>query len=629
MLAAALVALVAAAASPLGPAVAALGRDAFDGLNSWLRGEPGRPAPDAEQAGFAARNDASYAAFPKDTKLRLLLREHAGGKTFSLLGFRNDSSLCLRLVRSDRPAGRGANQCVTLRELRRSAAPALVASDAWFRFGDPETSVDAIFGFADDTVGRIELERALGRHQIVAVSSNAFAALRARPSGSVNDHPPYDPIVRVRAARRDGRRVAVPFIGDFGQLTNGLPSVSSYLRVRSPRPEQLPGPGKPTVGFPGGTIAWLERREPRGDQFAPDRRLVSELGTVVFARSIQLDPGSPFRIGLALIRLGPHARMAHTKPGQLTLCFSELYPLNRGATGAACTPPPASGRLFAAGRPLMSGGMGPGQLTRISGLAADAVHEIDLYLASGRIVPAALRDNAYTVEAPTAPFPAKLVAYDQRWRPLSIQVLPGPARPVPCPPAVFARPVSALPAPQPYERLDLATGTVNGQPIFGRGVAEVETALGRPDRVQTTSISNGHTASRPSPTAAPDPATPRCSFASAGGNSACARSRSPSRAPASSTRGSATYSASSPPSWNGRSHPPTRRSTDRMSPTARSQASSAAAAASKTAASASSSPSASTQAGPHAPSSSSGIATDDAARPRWRLTATTAHPDRG
>ena len=65
-----------------------------------------KPAPSQEQSGFARRNAASYASFPKSTNLRLLMRDHVGGKTFSLLGFRDADSLCLRLVRADLPAAR-------------------------------------------------------------------------------------------------------------------------------------------------------------------------------------------------------------------------------------------------------------------------------------------------------------------------------------------------------------------------------------------------------------------------------------------------------------------------------------------------------------------------------------------
>jgi hypothetical protein len=133
--------------------------------------------------------------------------------------------------------------------------------------------------------------------------------------------------------------------------------------------------------------------------------------------------------------------------------------------------------------------MGPTQITRLSGLAADGVARIELFLASGRVIPAALRDNAYAVEAPTSQFPAKLVAYDARGRVLSIEMLPGLARPAPCPEPSFPR---REPAPdRPFERLDLATGRVNGQRVLGRGPAEVRAALGRPDRVAYFSRTNG------------------------------------------------------------------------------------------------------------------------------------------
>jgi hypothetical protein len=49
-----------------------------------------------------------------------------------------------------------------------------------------------------------------------------------------------------------------------------------------------------------------------------------------------------------------------------------------------------------------------------------------------------------------------------------------------------------LPAPKPYERLDLSGPTVNGEPIFGRGVAEVTAALGKPERIAYFSSTNGH-----------------------------------------------------------------------------------------------------------------------------------------
>jgi len=483
LLACALIALAAfaAGASPIGPALAGLGRDAFDGLSSWLRAEPGEPAPAGEQAGFSARNDASYASFPSATKLRLLLRETVGGKTLSLLGFRNGSALCLRLVRADLPAGRGENQCVTLRELRRYPAPALVAAQARFRFHQPATTAEGVFGFADDTLRTVEVRRTGSGWESVRVSSNVFLAMNARPS-SGGKPPPFDPIVQVRAVTRDGGRVRVPFVAnDWGDYGQGLPNVPSYVKVPSIGPEDPPGPKAVEVRFSGGTIAWLERREPRGEPFALDRRLVETIGPIVISRKIQPDPESPFRVVATLVRVAADSSMGRVRPGDFVICMGELRPLGRAVGGFVC-PGPGPNGPFRAGQPFTLPFLGPEPISQLAGLAADEVAAIDLYLASGRIVPAALRDNAYLVQAPTTQLPGKLVAYDDRHHVIGIVPLPGPARPVPCPPARFA-PASQTQTPKSYERLDLATMEVNGQEIFGRSVAEVERALGRPDRV--------------------------------------------------------------------------------------------------------------------------------------------------
>lgn len=492
LLAAALVifAALATAASPLGPAVAGLGRDTFDGLSSWLRGEPGKPAPAAERAGFSERNASSYASFPSDTELRLLVRQRVGGKTFSLLGFRSGSSLCLRLVRSDNPAGAGTNQCVTLRELRGSPAPALVAAQAWFHFGNPGKNVEGIFGFADDTVRAIEARRAQSGWTRIPVSSNVFLSLETRPGGTVKNPPRYDPIVQVRALGKDAQRVRVPYVaGDSGDYARGIPGLPSYLKSPSTRLRDLPGPVRTDARFPGGTIGWLERREPRGEPYSPDGRAVGTIGSVVYARKLQPDPDSAVRVGAMLVRIGPGARIANSKPGELVICESELRPLGRG-TSFGCIGPGAD-TPFPAGQPLILGGMGPDQLTQLVGLTADGVSAIDLYLASGRIVPAALRDNAYVVQVPTIQLPGKLIAYDDRHRVIGIQPIGGALKPAPCPPAVLAPASSVSRAPARYERLDLASTHVNGQPIFGRTVREVESALGRPDRIAYFSATNG------------------------------------------------------------------------------------------------------------------------------------------
>lgn len=493
LLAAAFVAAAigAAAVSPLGAAVAGLGRDAFDGLSAWLSGTPGEPATPAERSGFAERNHASYGSFPDDTKVMLVARTRAGGKTFSLLGFRDGDSLCLRLVRTDLAGARGENQCVTLRELKASSAPALVAADADFRFGDPELNAQGVLGFADDTVRAIDVRRERSGWTRVPVRNNIFVTLRARPTGTVKNHPRRDAIVEVRAIRRDGSRARVPYVaGDaFGARLEANVRGPAYLKAVRPRPEELPGPPAVEHEFRGGTIGWLERREDRGVPLRRDARRDRFLGPTLFGRVVRPDPALPVRIAISLVRRERRPGGPPVMPGVM-LCETLISPLQRSGSGVGCIPPQGAQR-FGPGRPLTLSWMGPSQISELHGIAADAVAAIDVYLASGRRVPAALHDNAWFVQVPTAQFPAKLVAYDRDRRALLVEVFPGTARPVPCPRAAFARPVSALPQPRRYERVDLGALTVNGSAIFGRSLDEVTAALGRPDRVARFSSTNG------------------------------------------------------------------------------------------------------------------------------------------
>src|SRR6266566_5569628 len=59
---------------------------ALGGFDRWLSGEPGKPARSEEQQKFEAANGRTWAAFPKDTNLRELLRTHVGGKIYVLFG---------------------------------------------------------------------------------------------------------------------------------------------------------------------------------------------------------------------------------------------------------------------------------------------------------------------------------------------------------------------------------------------------------------------------------------------------------------------------------------------------------------------------------------------------------------
>jgi hypothetical protein len=484
--AAAALTVLALGVSPIGSLAADFGRDAFDGLSSWLQGEPGEPAPPSEQAGFETRNASSYVSFPTDTKLRLLRRDRVGGETFSLLGFRSGSSLCLRLIRSSRPDERGTNECVTVRELQSSPAPALVASEAHFYFGNPAIAVGGIFGFADDTVRSIVVRRLRGGEGTVEVSSNVFLALRAQPTRTVGPlsplarPAPFDRIMQVQALTKEDRLVRVPFIAsDFGDYSRGLPRGPSYLSPNSARPGDLPGPKRVEAPFIGGTIGWVERREQRGEAWSPGD--LRGFGTVLFSRAIQPDPDEPLRIGVSLIRGdGRTARRPGTD--DVLLCSSELRPLAPNVSSVGCLRREGP-RFFAPGQPVTLSGMAPTQLFLVTGLAADGVSRVEVHLGNGRVIPAALKDNVYAVSAPSSQR-AKLVSYDERGRVNGLNVLPGTATPKPCPRAIFAKPASALGSPAPYERVDLGKRTVNGALVFGRSPAEIESALGRPDLVR-------------------------------------------------------------------------------------------------------------------------------------------------
>jgi hypothetical protein len=404
-----------------------------------------------------------------------------------LLGFRSQSSLCLRLVNAARPATPGANQCVTRRELERSPAPALVAGDVFFRAA--EQNVDGIFGFADDTVARLEVRRARGDRIQVPVANNAFVILRERRTGTVKDHPPYDPIVKVTAIKEDGRRVAVPYLANGMVDYTRASFVPSYTSLERVEAGDLPGPTAAAVPFAGGTIGWLERREKRGQAWTPHfPRERYGVGAAVFSRAIQPDPANPMRVGVFIVRAGAQSRQRlgrSAKPGALVLCTTELRPL-RGAVGYQC----GRGRhWFPKGSPLITSSYGPlGQITQRVGLAADAVAAIDVFLASGRVIPAALKDNVFSYGAPTAQLPAKIVAYDSRHRSIWTNIVYGPPKPIPCPPA---RPVAPL-APRAYERIDLGNLTINGQHLFGRTPADIRAALGPPARVRPNAPENGH-----------------------------------------------------------------------------------------------------------------------------------------
>jgi hypothetical protein len=466
---------IAAALAIVASALAAAGHDPFGTLSAWLNGNPGTPASKAEQAGFTARNGSSYAAFPAGTKLRRLDQASVAGKTFVLLGFKSGESLCLQLEHVD--------QCVTLRELDSSPAPALVAAENLLEVGNKTSLADSIIGFADDTVKSVQYRSGHGPWQTAPVENNVFLGLSHRRAILPHSRlpQPISSIDQVRAVTKAGRTVAVPFVSGYVSYPAGLPTVPSYVSVGAPKPAQLPGPAKTTTPFPGGTISWLVHHQPRGTAWSPRPSHILGTSALVYSRAVQPDPANPLRVGLFLRKAAGMFNRRQAKTGALVLCKTDLLPLTPGG-GWSCFPPTSSGLLFRPGHPFEFGGIRGGQqVTELTGVAADTVARLSLYLGSGRVIPAALRNNAFSLGAPTTQFPAKLVAYDARGRVLGLQIIAGPAHPVPCPP-LQRWPASKLPATRPYQRIDLGTLTVDGHHILGMTAAQVTAALGEPTR---------------------------------------------------------------------------------------------------------------------------------------------------
>jgi len=465
-------------------AATALATGLADRFSAWISGKPGIPAPSAVQQGFNARNRVSLAAFPTGTKLRLLLRERVNGTSFDLLGFRNGDAYCLRLVRSDRPSGRGSNQCLRADELRGHVA--LVADNVWFRVGNPEISISGIYGFASDDVRSVRVTRARGRSS-ATVTNNVFLSLRGQPSGSVQRHPKPNPVEAVAALMRGGRVRNIPYVISGGGILPGgaRPSVPSYFAASPPR--SIPGaPTKVTAPIKHPAVGWILRREKRGSPL-PAARKPDLFPKLDFGRLVQPDPDDPLRIGVGI---GPAHGMTRGHPVRGTwVCLIQFDSLTVAGGSSGC------GQLLGPGRPIALGSWFESPITHFNGLVADGITKVAAFLSDGGEVPAALSDNVFAVAVPQASLPGEIVGYDASGRVAAIVQLQANAVVKPCPPAEFPTPVSKLPPPKKWEQIDLGSLTVRGEQILGKTPDEVKAILGEPalirPRAQVTSGVNG------------------------------------------------------------------------------------------------------------------------------------------
>jgi hypothetical protein len=403
-------------ATPLGSGIV----HSLGGFSTWLTGQPGSPVSPKEQQAFDEANARSWLGFPAGTQLRRLadVTDPATGTTIDLLGFRTKSTLCLRVSLLGKVHG-GTLSCAPLADLRAAGAPVRVVlvdhgfghgtKTAWYgldRLTAPAYQVTA--GIAADGVRRVVLDDASGRH-VVRAASNAFLYVATKP----------DIGQRVRRiwAETDTNRIRVPFApAPFG--------MGGYV-VRHP---PAPGPTKVDRKVSGGTIGWLDRREPRGQPLDVLPRRGRGLVTrhVVFGRVIAPDPSRPLRVVVTL----SHSRHGHLPKGLCTWVIGR-----GGGAGGGCA---VRADMFSRG-PLVTGlGMGGGssEFETMIGLASDDVARIVAFVGDGQTMPVSLTDNVYVVDIARSRLPAKLVAYDADGRVIGFTPTmgdfsgggPGPAR---------------------------------------------------------------------------------------------------------------------------------------------------------------------------------------------------------
>jgi hypothetical protein len=363
-----LVVALAAAVAILGSAAAVAA--ALGGFDKWLVGEPGRPAPKAEQERFQRANEHSVAAFPKDTKLRELIRTEVGGTQYVLYGFRSGSSLCLRLnARALRR--RIGPACAPVSKIVHSPAPLLVVvgNSGWQnQHGRTDTALS--FGLVADGISRVDVHAVDGRHDAI-LGGNAYLWIQQQPNSGQR-------VLTLTAVRRNGSRITVP-VGSFNQF----PVDAS--------PERPPrGPARVQARIPHPTVGWFVRGERRGVSLKPGDPQ---------SRWIKPDPESNVLVGLS----GQWCLMLFKNVGQNTVSCSD-------------------GDEFWARGPLNEVLTGEGDefFVRVSGVAADGVRGVVVYLADGERQRAALRSNIFTTLVSKDEFPIRVVAYNARDRVVAV-----------------------------------------------------------------------------------------------------------------------------------------------------------------------------------------------------------------
>ena len=355
---------------------------ALGGFDAWLTGEPGTPAPKSEQQRFSASNGRSWAAFPRDTNLRQLIRTDVGGKTYVLYGFRSGNSLCLKLKavslgHSTEPS------CGPASTLARASAPILVvAGNTGFADRHAHPTALVSFGIAADGVSRVDIHAVDGTHRAV-LGGNTYLFVENEPNTG-------NRVLAVSAVAADGRRTTVPLATTFGP--SGI-----ALQTESDRAPTGPAHVQARIARPA--IGWFVRHEPRGVALDNARLTRQQRGFIAahapgFTRLVKPDPLSNIVVGLT---------------GDL--CLFVLAPW----------PSESCGTAFPSGPLEITLNGSSDQFFAVAGAAADGIRRVTIFLADGQRQEAPLQDNLFAALVAGTEFPIRVVAYDQHNRVVGMQ----------------------------------------------------------------------------------------------------------------------------------------------------------------------------------------------------------------
>ena len=352
---------------------------ALGGFDSWLSGKPGKPAPAAEQQRFEAANGRAWAAFPRDTKLRELIRTTVEGKTYVLFGFRSGHTLCLKLRaislgHSTDPA------CTPESTVAHSTSPIVVVnSDFGFQDRRARESAEFSFGIAADGVSQVEVRAVDGLHKAV-IGGNAYLWVENEPNTG-------NRVLALTAHTANGSRMTISLGTTFGDL---FPLGRSGRRPR--------GPGRVEAPIAHPTIGWAARGEKRG--FSRDRLDLNSYARTHFvtptARFVKPDPLGDTVVGLD----GTH----------------RLFVVQgRGAAG---------GSLSNRALNVITSGGGGVQSATVAGAAADGIVRLTIFDADGQRFAVPLRDNLFATRVAETQFPLRRARTRCRSRDTSIRPWP-------------------------------------------------------------------------------------------------------------------------------------------------------------------------------------------------------------